>query len=208
MGEPEDEDPAKVRSVIRGCGEFGISHLVARLPYVDPTAVGPGVREALGAVPPLNIFRMMANAETAFRPWLRWGAALLSDLELDPLLRELAILRVARLTPHAEYEWVQHVGIAKAVGAADEQVAALERDQAEADCFSDAERAVLRFTTEVVRDARASDEALDALGAHLSPRETVELLMVIGQYMMVARVMATTHMELDEPVDPSALGRS
>ena len=29
--------------------------------------------------------------------------------------------------------------------------------------------------------------------------------MVIGQYMMVARVMATTDMELDEPVDPAAL---
>ena len=27
MGESEDADPAKVRSVIRGCGEFGINHL-------------------------------------------------------------------------------------------------------------------------------------------------------------------------------------
>ena len=33
----------------------------------------------------------------------------------------------------------------------------------------------------------------------MSPREIVELLMVIGKYMMVARVMATTDMELDEP---------
>src|SRR4029079_13294022 len=99
------------------------------------------------------IFRMMANADTAFRPWLRWGATLLSDLQLDPLVRELAILRVARLTPHAEYEWVQHAGIAKAVGASDEQVAALQRDDTAADCFSDLEQLVLAFTTEVVRDA-------------------------------------------------------
>jgi alkylhydroperoxidase family enzyme len=180
---------------------------VARLPYVDPSAAPPEVRDALDRAPPLNIFRMMANAETAFRPWLRWGAALLSDLELDPLLRELAILRVARLTPHADYEWVQHVGIAKAVGATDEQVAALQRGDAEADCFSDLEQLVLRFTTEVVHDARASDGALDELTAALSPREVIELLMVIGQYMMVARVMATTHIDLDEPVDPAALGR-
>jgi 4-carboxymuconolactone decarboxylase len=180
---------------------------VARLPYVDPAAASEPARDALGRVPPLNIFRMMANADSAFRPWLRWGAALLGKLELDPLLRELAILRVARLTPHAEYEWVQHVPIAQAVGASEKQVAALERDEPEADCFSEAERRVLRFTTEVVRDARAADGTLDALKQTLSPREIVELLMVIGNYMMIARVMATTRMELDNPVGIEALSR-
>jgi 4-carboxymuconolactone decarboxylase len=178
---------------------------MARLPYVDPAGAPEPVRDALDRVPPLNIFRMMANAETAFRPWLRWGATLLGELELDPLLRELAILRVARLTPHAEYEWVQHVPIAQAVGATDEHVAALERDDIEAPCFSDDQRVVLRFTTEVVRNAQASDETLERLSQTLTPREIVELLMVIGQYMMVARVMATTRMELDEPAGPGAL---
>jgi 4-carboxymuconolactone decarboxylase len=178
---------------------------VARLPYVDPAGAPEPVRDALGRVPPLNIFRMMANAETAFRPWLRWGATLLGELELDPLLRELAILRVARLTPHAEYEWVQHVPLARAAGASDAQVAALERDTVDADCFSDEERVVLRFTTEVLRDAQASDATLEKLSGILSPREIVELLMVIGQYMMVARVMATTRMEIDEPAGPGAL---
>ena len=135
------------------------------------------------------------------------GAVLLSDLSLDAALRELAILRVARLTPHAEYEWVQHVPIAKAVGVSDAQVQALERDEPDADCFSPDERLVLRFTTEVVRDARASGETFEAIARLLSPREVVELLMVIGQYMMVARVMASTEMEIDEPADPSALSR-
>jgi 4-carboxymuconolactone decarboxylase len=178
---------------------------MARLPYVDPADAPEPVRDALGRVPPLNIFRMMANAETAFRPWLRWGATLLGDLQLDPLLRELSILHVARLTPHAEYEWVQHVPIAKAVGASDEQVAALERDDPKASCFTGDERVVLGFTAEVVRDAQASDPTFEQLAQVLSAREIVELLMVIGQYMMVARVMATTHMELDEPAGPGAL---
>ncbi len=180
---------------------------MARLPYVDPSETSAEVRDALARAPSLSIFRMMANAESAFVPWLRWGATLLSELELDPLLRELAILRVARLTPHAEYEWVQHAGIAKAVGATDEQVAALDGGDIDAACFSELEALVLRFTSEVVHGARASDEVLDALTGALSAREVVELLMVIGQYMMVARVMATTDMELDEPVDPAALGR-
>jgi 4-carboxymuconolactone decarboxylase len=175
---------------------------VARLPYVDPRDAPERVREVLGAMPPLNVFRMMANAETAFRPWMRWGGVLLNDLALDPLLRELAILRVAALTPHADYEWVQHVPIARSVGATEEQVKAIEQGDAEAGCFTRDQRVVLRFTAEVLQDVRASDEAFAAAAEILSPREIVELLMVIGQYMMLARVMATTDMELDDPADP------
>jgi alkylhydroperoxidase family enzyme len=178
---------------------------MARIPYVDPSAAPQSVREALERIPPLNIFRMLANAETAFRPFLRFGDALLADLELTGLLRELAILRVSRLTPDAEYEWVQHAPIARAVGASDEQVAALERDDVDAGCFDAAQRATLRFTTEVVRDARASDETFAELAALLPPRQIVELLLVIGQYMMLARVMATLELELDEPAAPGAL---
>ena len=104
----------------------------------------------------------------------------------------------------AEYEWVQHVPIARAVGASDEQVAALERDDVGAECFSDAERTLLRFTTEVVIDARASDASFEAIRELLSARELIELMMVIGQYTMLARVMATTELDLDEPLDPRA----
>jgi 4-carboxymuconolactone decarboxylase len=181
---------------------------MARLPYVDPGTASPPVREALELVPPLNVFLTMAHAETAFRPWLRWGGALLGQLELDPALRELAILYVSRLTPHAEYEWVQHVPIARAVGVTDAQIAALEHGDPVAASFGPLEYAVLRFTREVVRDARASDEAFVAVREALSPREIVELLMVIGQYMMLARVMATVEMELDEPAGTAVLDSS
>jgi alkylhydroperoxidase family enzyme len=174
---------------------------VARLPYADPAAAPEPVRRALEAVPPLNVFRMAANAETAFRPWLAFGGALLSSLELDPRVRELAILRVARLSG-AEYEWVQHVPIALAVGASEDQIGAVDRGELEHDSLGEAARAALGFTTEVVRDVRASDESLAALAAAgLSPREVVELLLVIGQYMLVARVAETAGIELDEPAD-------
>jgi 4-carboxymuconolactone decarboxylase len=170
---------------------------VARLPYVDPEQAPEPVRDALERMPPINIFRMIANAETALRPWLAFGGALLSSLELDPRLRELTILHVGRLSG-AEYEWVQHVPIAKSVGASDDDVAAIERGDVDADCLGEGVSAALRFTTEVVRDVRASDESFEAVSAHLSPREIVELLLVIGQYMLVARVAETTGIEIDE----------
>src|SRR5436190_11242242 len=121
---------------------------MARLPYVDPATAPDPVREALEAVPPLNVFKMLAHAETAFRPWLRFGGALLGASEVDPVQRELAILRVSKLTPGADYEWVQHVPILLAVGGTEAQVAALESGDLLADCFDADEQLVLRFTTE------------------------------------------------------------
>jgi 4-carboxymuconolactone decarboxylase len=70
------------------------------------------------------------------------------------------------------------------------------------------QRSVLRFTEEVVRDARASDATFAAVAETLSPREIVELLMVIGQYMMLARVMATVDLELDEPAGRAVIDRA
>ena len=171
---------------------------MARLPYIDAEHAPDRVREALEAIPPLNIFRMVANAETAFRPWLALGGALLGSLELDPRLRELAILRVARLE-RAEYEWVQHAPIARAAGATEDEVAAVDRGEIEDPALDAPARAVLAFTTEVVRDVRSSDEALAAVREQgLSGREVVELLLVISHYMGVARVAETAGIELDE----------
>jgi alkylhydroperoxidase family enzyme len=160
---------------------------MARLPYA----------EIPEKTPPLNIFRLLANAQSAFRPFMRYGLALLRDLDLDPVVREQAILRVAALTAGAEYEWVQHEAIARAVGMTDAQVAA---------CRSgDPTDIVLRFTDEVVRDATPTDETFAAITQRFSPQEIVELLLVIGQYMCLARVMATAEIDLDPPIGAEAL---
>jgi alkylhydroperoxidase family enzyme len=184
---------------------------VARLPYVDPAAAPEPVREALEAVPPLNLFRMAAHAPSALRPLLRLGGALLGEAELDARLRELAILRVASLS-RAEYEWIQHVAIAEAVGVRAEQIAAVQAGETGADCLDEAERLVLAFTTEVVRDVGASQATFDRAAALLSPREIVELTLTVGYYMMVARLMETTQLDLDPPlgvdvVDSARRGR-
>lgn len=171
---------------------------MARLPYIDPESAPEEVRKVFERLPvKLNVFGMMAHAERNFRPWVRLGTSILSEQQLDARLRELAILRVARLS-RAEYEWVQHVPIARAVGAKEEEIEALRRDEIEAPCFGASERAVLKFTTEVVLDAGAGDATFAAVAAHLSPREIVELIVAIGFYMLMARLMVTTQIDLDE----------
>ena len=105
---------------------------MARLPYLDPDQAEPRVAELLGKMPDLGIFRMVANAQGAFRAWLRFGGAMLDPNEFDPLLRELAIMRVAALTPGADYEWVQHAQITLDVGGTEEQLEAIKRGELDA----------------------------------------------------------------------------
>jgi alkylhydroperoxidase family enzyme len=181
------------------------AHAMARLPYPDLDQAPDSVREALAAMPPLNIFRMLAHAETAFRPFLRFGGAILGDLALDAKLRELAILQVA-VQAGAEYEWVQHAAIGRAVGLSDEQIDAVRREHIDSTAFSDSERAVLLFASEVIEHPRVSNEAFAAVSERLSPREIVELLLTVGNYLMLARVMTTLDLELDEAAGGEALG--
>ena len=180
---------------------------MARIQPVNPAETNDKVREALEALPPLNIFRTLAHAETAFRPFLRFGGAVLGRMQLDPLVRELAILVVAR-EAEAQYEWIQHVAIAKQVGASDAQIAALEagfagadvgagagadaaggdpdgadRDAAgDADAFDPAQAAAIAFARQVVHSPRVDDE-------------------------LFARVMTVLQIDLDDPAASGAIVR-
>jgi alkylhydroperoxidase family enzyme len=172
---------------------------MARIPYVDPAAAPDHVRELLERLPvPLNIFKLMAHAEDNFRPLIRLGSSILAAQKLDGRLRELAILRVAKLS-RAEYEWVQHVPIAKEAGVNDAQIEALGRGDLEAECLDPLERTVLRFTDELVRDVAVSQGTFAAAAERLSHREIVELILAVGFYMTVARLMETAEIDLDPP---------
>ena len=190
---------------------------MARIPYPDESTLSPKVREALDALPALNVFRMLAHAETAFRPFLRFGGAILGALELDPRLRELAILQVAR-SSGAEYEWVQHVPIARAVGVSDEQIAAVEDGAVGADgadgadgpdgALDERERLVVRVAAQVTRAGVTDEATTAALVASFPPREVVELLLTAGNYRMLAAIMRTLELDLDEPAGEAVLERA
>jgi len=177
---------------------------MALIPYADPQNAPKEVRDLLGVLPDLHVFRMVGQAPTLFGPWLSLGGAILATLELDPVLRELAILQVA-CTVGCEYERLQHAAIAAGVGATSEQVTLLataceSRDQDAVNrAFTPAQRAVIGFTDQVAGHGRASEEGVSALREHLSDRCVVELLLVVGHYLGIALLAQTVRLDLDEP---------
>jgi alkylhydroperoxidase family enzyme len=169
-----------------------------RIPFRDPDSAPAPIREVIEPTP-LALLRIVAHADTAFEPWLRYSNTLLRRLELDPLLRELAILQVARLSD-SEYEWTQHVPIAESFGASEEAIAAIAAGHDDGAALAEDHRAILSFTREVVVDGAAGEQAVEAMRARLNERQVVELLLVIGNYLGLARLIATVGLEPHEPV--------
>jgi 4-carboxymuconolactone decarboxylase len=175
-----------------------------RIEPLDPANASEKVREALDALPPINIFRTLAHAQTAFRPFLRFGGAVLTRLELDPVVRELVILTVAK-EAEADYEWVQHVAIGKAVGVTDAQIDALDAGDYDS-AFDDAQGAAVTFASAVVRSPHVTDQVFSRVRASFDDRQIVELLLTIGDYLMLARVMTVLDLEIDDAVGDAVLG--
>lgn len=171
---------------------------MARIRPRDPATAPEPIAKVISGTP-LALLGIIGHADTAFEPWLRYSNALLRELELDPLLRELAILQVAHLSG-SEYEWTQHAPIAEAFGAPSELVAAIESADPEPASASPEQRAVLSFTAEVMNDGAAGERAVAAISEQLGERGLVELLLVIGNYMGLARLIATVGLEPHEPV--------
>jgi 4-carboxymuconolactone decarboxylase len=169
---------------------------MALLPYLDNKDALPDVLKALSRPVVLNVQRMTANAQKIFLVRSRLSNALFTQIDIDPKLREIAILRTAK-DCHSVYEWTQHVPAAKHVGVSDEQIAAIENWQG-AKCFSEVERLVLQFTDEVNANVKASRETLEALKKHLTPGMIIELLIIIGHWRQTASILETTEVELEE----------
>jgi len=183
---------------------------MARLPYLDPEDAEPRVAEMLSKAPELGIFRLVANAQSAFPAWMRFGGKLFDPDELDPLLREFAITRVAAMSPGAEYEWVQHATITLECGGTEAQLEAIKRGSLDVTVLGADGELVVRFTTQVVRDGTPDEDTFAAMSDRFNPREIMHLLLVIGQYMMLARIMATAQIDLEPAIGGEALraGRS
>ena len=92
-----------------------------RIPLPTDDDLTDDGRELLAQLPPLNIVRMVANAPAALRPFTELGQAILLHAELDPRLREIAILAVAH-TSDSAYERAQHENISRLIGMPEEEL--------------------------------------------------------------------------------------
>ncbi len=171
-----------------------------RLPLPDLNDLPPENRELLGYLPDLNVFKAMAASGAVFPAFMSMANAFLNDGTLDAQLRELVILRVGNLSG-SRYEVHHHERVAKNEGIDAARIEAT-KSSAEAEVFSDQERAVLRFTDDVVHNVKASDAIYQAVQKYFSDQQLLELTTLIGFYMLVCRMLETFEVALEEGPPP------
>jgi alkylhydroperoxidase family enzyme len=121
---------------------------------------------------------------------------------LDPVLRELGQCRVGWAIG-SQFVFSQHCKSLRKLGVAEDRIAAVPH-WAAADCFGDAERAVLAYTDCLALDhGRVPDGLFDALRAHLSDEQVLELTYITTLYLqhaVMSRALRTEWDDRDEPV--------
>jgi 4-carboxymuconolactone decarboxylase len=161
---------------------------MARVPYLTPDLPRPAADA--------NVFRAMASSPQATAGMSSLGGRLLIRGSLEPRLRELAILRVGALL-RCDYEFGQHVLIARGLGVADDEIRAVRDGDLAA--FSGREHAVLKYV-EAVEGCAVDEASYGPVAGMLSAEELVELTVLAGYYGAVCRFLLALEIDLDDGV--------
>jgi alkylhydroperoxidase family enzyme len=155
------------------------------------------------AMSKLNVMRALLQNPEVTAAQSQLGGVLMGSKTLNPRLRELVILRTGWRTK-SEYEFCQHVGIARQIKMSDEEILGV-RDPGNCKAFSEVDRAVVAMADELSDNAQVSSSTWSILQRFFSPAELVELVLVSGFWRMMAGFLKTAEIPLD-PIDPTVTG--
>jgi len=171
---------------------------MARVPYVDESALPKEHQDLLVSAlqgKELNIYRAIGNNPDALYGLRTFLGALWRDSGLDPEQRELVILAVT-CEIGSDYEFHQHVAIARDVGISDSDILAIAAG--DFDTFDRGDRRLIEYAIAVVRGA-VDDDCHDALAAAYGPETIVGVASLAGGYLLVGRLLAALDVETETP---------
>lgn len=143
---------------------------------------------------------MWAHSPSTLPHAISLGTACFRDTSLSPHNRELVCLLTAhRLS--CDYQWKQHVQIAKATGVPGAKIEAIKADQITGDEFSELERVLLAFLDEVLKGPEVSDAVFGEARKYFSDQALVEVVTMQGFYYSLARIATVFQ------VDPESFTR-
>src|SRR5262249_33094071 len=119
--------------------------------------------------------------------------------QFDARLREIAVLRTARVTG-SSYEWDQHVLIAQRAGVTPQEIALIGIDGPVQGLAED-ESLICRVAEEISRDVCLSDEALAAILRRFGTRQATELILCCAYFNMLSRFLESTRVALDADLE-------
>ncbi len=150
---------------------------------------------------PGNWWTVFAQVPDAFKHTTEgFGFYRSANRVLDDTLRELGQTRAGYLVG-SKFVYSQHMKAARFSGLSEEQVEAITHWSV-ATCFDDKQRAVLAYTDALVLEyGRVPPAVFEALKAHLSEVEIIELTYITCTYMMHGVMSRALRLEYDDVDD-------
>jgi alkylhydroperoxidase family enzyme len=152
--------------------------------------------EELWGTPP-NLYKALGNHPKLVAAWTEFSKTLRHDTRTPRALRELVILRGAQLM-RSEYEWAQHLPMARKAGVPEDKIKALSSWRTSA-AFDARERAALALG-EAVTHGRVTEEVYKQAMAQFDHHDYVEIAVVAAFYAMVGRMLDAMGVELEAEV--------
>ena len=190
-----------------------VEKMTGRLPLLEPEDMTPEQLEDYerNATSRTNLGRLLAHARTLAPQVKAFNLAMATSITVPQLEREIVTLAVLHLD-RGEYEWAQHMEVARMMGIPQVKVDAIANERFGDPVFTDRERALLAFTRQVVKTVRVDNAVFNAVAAFYDPRQIVETILVISNYMMILRVSEVAELPIDGVVgadfwtDPASQG--
>jgi alkylhydroperoxidase family enzyme len=148
---------------------------------------------------PIAINWALANSPKASKALLQLGDIIRFRSNLDPRLREMAILQVAYQS-RSSYEWSHHIRISKDFGVTDADIKSLIAESTGTNSsLRTSEKALLLAARECVDTQGISEETFKVLSAYLNTELLIDLVLTITTYCAIAKLIYS----LDINVEPN-----
>lgn len=153
---------------------------------------------------PLNIFRTLAINPGLLKRFNVFAGYFISRATLPARVRELLILRVA-CRIDCRYEWQQHIHLGRAAGLTAAEIVAIE--QASEHPWPSEEQAALAIADDLLDTDDISQSAWDdAVAKGWSEAQLIEMIMLVGSYRMVAGLLRSVRVPVDDRLAPTFTG--
>ena len=193
-----------------------MSATMPRIPPLPPEEWGDDVRAGIAALRPagattelrrskggpkgLNVLGTLAQHPELMHAYHTFNGHILYTNSLDPRQRELLVLRVAARRG-AEYEWEQHVYIARDLGFTDDDIERIAEGPHAAG-WTPLETAMMRAVDELIDDAYITDETWSALADEFDRHQLMDIVFTVGAYDLLAMAFKSFGLQLDADLGP------
>ena len=177
---------------------------MARVPYVQrddlniqQQSIYDQIVKTRGSVP--NVFSALLNNPEATEVVTSVGEYIRYKSNLDPIIRETAILTTAKELNNG-YEWAQHEPVAREAGVRDEVIDSILSGKGPMGLPAK-EGIFIQSAKELVKTGTVTSRTYQALDHLLGTQLTIDFVVTVGYYTMLSRLIHSLDVDFDENLE-------